>query len=437
MNREEALRYLLQRAGETGIDLEVLADESRELTIDSFDGNVSDFKQAIRGGVGVRAVVEGRVGYAWTEDLDREALDWVLEEARENALLQEESDGDGFLPEGEGSGQSDLLSEGLSAPLQEKVEQALGLERELKKDERYSRTVSARYTEREVRHSVASSKGVDGGYRDGFAGLFAAFVMRDGDSVKQGYGLDAAKEFHELDPGRTAQEFLRRTGRLLGARPLKTGRYRAYLEPPVVADLLGVLEFSLSGKTLVEGKSRFDGKLGERVASELVTLVDDPDHPEGLGSRPFDSEGMAARRLPLIEQGVLRSFLHNSYTARKSGQPNTGHAARNYRGTLGISHSNLLLLPGEGVATNDGVVVCELMGLHAGANPISGDISLQALGLRVEGGESYPVENFVISGNLFRMLEKVTAVGSEPEWSPGGSIRSPMIEIESLSFGGA
>ena len=431
------MRYLLERAAEAGFELEVLADESRELTIDSFDGEVSDFKQAIRGGVGVRAVVDGRVGYAWSEDLGREALDWMLEEARENALLQDESDGDGFLPEGRALGNSDLLSEGLSAPLQEKVQHAIDLESELKKDSRYSRTVSSRYTERDVRHSVASSKGVEGGYRNGFAGLFAGFVMREGESVKQGYGLDAAKEFHDLEPGRTAQEFLHRTGRLLGARPLATGRYRAYLEPEVVDDLLSVLEFSLSGKTLIEGKSRFEGKLGERVASELVTLVDDPTHPEGMGSRPFDSEGTATQRLPLIERGILRSFLHNSYTARRSGQPNTGHAARSYRGTLGVSPSNLLLLPGAGVEMNDGVVVCELMGLHAGANPISGDISLQALGLRVEGGESYPVENFVISGNLFRMLEKVTAVGSEPEWSAGRDALLPMLEIESLSFGGA
>ena len=437
MSREEALRYLLERAAELGIELEVLANESRELSIDSFEGDVSDLKQAIRGGVGVRAVVEGRVGYAWSEELDQNSLDWVLAEAKENALLQDEEDSDGFLPEGKELGRTDLLSEGLSAPLEQKVQQALELERELKRDERYSRTSIVRYTQRENRQSVTSSKGVAGDYRTGFAGLLASFVMRDGESVKQGFGLEADKEFHNLEPGRTAQKMLDRTGRLLGARPLATGRYRAYLEPEVVADLLGVLEFALSGKTLIEGKSRFEGKLGERVASELVTLVDDPDHPDGLGNRPFDSEGTASRRLPLIEGGILRSFLHNSYTARKSGQANTGHGARNYRGTLGISPSNLLLLPGSGVSPEDGVVVTDLMGLHAGANPISGDISLQALGLRYEGGESYPVENFVISGNLFHILEKVSAVGDEPEWTVAAGVLAPMVEIESLSFGGA
>lgn len=435
MNREEAIRHLLQRAREEGLELEVLADEQRTLTIDAFEGSVSEFKQASRAGVGVRAVVEGRVGYAWSEELGEAALDWVLNEARENASLQD--DRDGFLPRGGARGEHDLLSEGLSAPLEQKVERSLALERGLRQDEHCSRTSVVRYHEAESRRSVASSAGVEGRYRSGFAGLAASFIMQEGDSVKQGSGFEANSEFHSLDPGRTAQDFVRRTGRLLGARPLSSGRYRAYLEPQVVAELLRVLEFALSGKTLMEGKSRFEGKLGQRVASELVTLVDDPGHPEGLGNRPFDGEGTPTNRTELIDAGVLRSFLHNSATARAAGHPNTGHAGRSYRGTLGITPSNPLFLPGEGVTPLDGVVVTELMGLHAGANPISGDISLQALGLRVEDGDSHPVENFVMSGNLFRMLESISAVGKDPEWTHEAGVLAPMVEVESLSFGGA
>jgi PmbA protein len=435
VTRERALRYLLERAAELGIQVEVLSSESRELSIDSFEGNVSELKQANRGGVGVRAVVDGRVGYAWSEELSAEALDWVLSEARENALLQDERGG--FLPDGTALGRTDLLSEGLSAPIEHKVERALELESELRNHRNFSRVSAARYLERETSQSLASSRGMQGEYRSGFAGLMASFVLREGDSVKQGFGMEAGQEFHSLDPGRTAQRMLARTDRLLNARPLATGRYRAYLEPEVVADLLRVLEYALSGKTLIEGKSRFQGKLGKRVASELVTLADDPDHPEGLANRPFDSEGTPSSRLTVIERGVLLSFLHNSATARETGQPNTGHASRSYRSTLGVSPSNLLLLPGQGVSLRDGVVVTELMGLHAGANPISGDISLQALGLRVEGGESHPVENFVMSGNLFELFERVSAVGNEPEWAPQAAVLAPLIEVESLSFGGA
>lgn len=435
MKRDEAIRYLLEQAEAMGVDLEVLAGESRVLSVDSYEGAVSELKKAIQGGLGIRAVVDGRVGYAWSEELEPEALDWMLAEARENALVHGSQEG--FLPQGSSLGRSDLLSEGLSAPLEQKVEQALGFERELRSDARFSSGSIIRYNEREVRESVASTRGVAGEYRAGAAGLMASFVLREGDSVKQGGGLAAEREFHQLEPGRTAQEMLERTGRLLGARPLATGRYRAYLEPEVVADLLRILEFALSGKTLIEGKSHFEGKLGEPVASELFTLIDDPAHPEGIGNRPFDSEGTPSRPVTLVEQGVLRSFLHNSATARKSGQQNTGHASRSYRGVLGIAPSNLLLLPGAGVVPENGVIVTELMGIHAGANPISGDLSLQAFGLKVEGGEMFPVDNFVVSANLFQLLERVTAVGAEQEWARASGVLAPMVEVDSMSFGGS
>lgn len=435
MTREEAFEYLLGRAAEMGLDVEALGDEERELSIDASDGDISELKQASRGGVGVRAVTEGRVGYAWSEELTPEALDWVLAEARENALLQDETEG--FLPQATALGRKDLLSEGLSAPLEEKVARAIDFENRLRRDERYSKTQTARYLEQETVRAISSTAGASGEYRNGVSGLMASFVMRDGESVKQGNHLDAKKEFHSLDPGRTAQEMLHKTGRLLGARSLATGRYRAYLEPPVVGQFLRVIQHALSGKTLIEGQSPLEGKLGQKIAAEAVTLVDDPNHPEGLGNRPFDSEGTPGRRITLIERGVLRSFLHNSHTASRSGHENTGHGRRSYRGTLGVSPSNLLLLPGDGVEPDDGVIVTELMGLHAGANPISGDFSLQGLGLKVEGDTSYPVENFVISGNLYKVLLAVTGLGRESEWDPLTNVNAPMVEIESLSFGGA
>ena len=136
--------------------------------------------------------------------------------------------------------------------------------------------------------------------------------------------------------------------------------------------------------------------------------------------------GLRARAVTLIERGVLRSFLHNSYTARKAGHENTGHASRSYRSTLGVGFSNLSLQTGEGVDLVDGVLVTDLLGLHAGANPITGDLSLQAFGIKIEGDERYPVENFVISGNLFELLKRVSAVGDESEWHfAAGAIRRP------------
>jgi len=437
MTIEEARDYLLRKAHAMGIDAEVLATHSRELTIQAHGGRVEEIIQASQSGVGVRVVVGGKTGYAYTEERTPEALDWALREAHENALLQSEAEG--FLPTGGELGRHDLLGEGLSAPLEQKRQAALDLEANLRADPRVLQVQMTRYAERENQATLGSTQGVAGSFRNGYTMLAASAVMGQGKSLKQGWELDVAKEFHALEPGRTAQQFLHHTGRLLGARPLQTGRYTAYFEPRAFAPLLGMMGwFLLSAKNVLEGKSLLAGKLGQKVASEIFTLVDDPTLPEGLASRPFDAEGTAARRTVFIENGVLRTFAHNSETAHKMGLANTGHASRHYKGVLDIAPSNLFVQPGQGVQMKDGIVVTELMGLHAGANPISGEFSLQALGLKVEGGEvAYPVENFTVAGNFLELLSRITALGRELEWHPMMYVvGSPMVEVAELSFAG-
>ncbi len=438
MNFQSAKDHVLRRARERGVDAEVLATSTRELTLAASGGRVDEISHANQGGVGVRVVTEGRVGYASSEALDATSLDWMLDEAIENAELQPSRGA--VLPIGGAHGRSDLIGEGLSAAVEAKGAAVVALEGAIVADTRVDSLFLARYAETEIEAVLGSTRGVDGGYRNGFTMLMASPIMREGASVKQGWDLDVGKEFHALDPSRTAQRILERVGRHLGATPLGTGRYTTVFEPDVTATLLRLLLFSLSGKSVAEGKSRLAGRLGDRVASASITLVDDPTLVDGLASRPFDAEGTPARRTPLIEGGVLRSFLHNSDTARRTGQPNTGHALRSYATVLGVGPSNLVLEPGSGVTLDDGVIVTDLMGVHAGANPITGDVSLQGLGLRVVGGESRPVENFALSFNLFELLERVTAVGDVVEWRPGGGfgmIAAPALGVDALSFAGA
>lgn len=438
MTFAEARDYLLGKARQMGIEAEVLAQENRELSLQAFGGKLEEITQATQGGVGVRVVVEGKTGYAYTEEKSPEALDWVLTEAHENALLQ--SSGGGFLPAGQALGSHDLLGEGLSAPLEEKRQAALAIETGLRADPRMKQVQMTRYGENETQASLGSTKGVSGDYRNGYGALMAYAVMADGGSLKQSFELEVSKEFHALDPGRTALQFIEKTGRLLNARPLKTGRYRAYFEPKAFGQLLGVMGmFMLSAKNVLEGKSLLSGKLGQKIASDNFTLVDDPTLPGGLASRPFDAEGTPARRTVLIEKGVLKTFTHNSETAHQMNTENTGHAARSYKGVLGVAPTNLYLEAGTGVTLSEGVIITDMMGLHAGANPISGDFSLQALGLMVEGGEvAYPVENFTVAGNFLELLQSITALGDKLEWNPMmGIIGTPMVEVAELSFAGA
>ncbi|MBA2668582.1 MAG: TldD/PmbA family protein [Trueperaceae bacterium] len=436
MTFEAAKDFLIRRAGERSIAAEVLATSERRLSLSVKGGSVDELTAASRGGVGIRVVVEGKVGYASTEALDTESLEWVLDEAVENAALQHAEGA--VLVAGRALGRHDLLGEGLSAEVADKVAGVLDLESGLRADARVDVVYQASYRESEAQAVIGSTAGADGGYRNGYASYSATPIMKLGDSVKQGSDVDISKEFHALDPNQTAHKVLERVGRHLGATPLGTGRYRGYLESEVTATLLALLLYSLSGKTLAEGKSRLAGKLGARVASDLITLVDDPTLVDGPASRPFDAEGTPAARTEIISGGVLQSFLHNSDTARRTGHTNTGHASRSYASTLGVSPSNLVLATGTGIDVSDGVIVTDLMGVHAGANPISGDVSVQGLGLRVTGGETHPVDNFALSFNLFSLLERIDAVGEESTWTPTvGMFRAPMVAVDALSFSGA
>ncbi len=437
MTLEEAKRYVLRRARELGLEAEVLFQEERELSLRARNGALEEIKEARQGGLGLRVVAEGRVGYAYTEELSPAALDWALAEARENALLSGKM---GSLPEGQPLGAHDLLGEGLSAPLEAKKAAALALEAGLREDPRTKAVMMATYTEREVRVSLASTRGAEGAFRTGLTALGGSLVMGEGGSLKQGWDFLPAKEFHALEPGRTALELREKTARLLGAKPLRTGRYRAYLEPRAMASLLMVFAQALSGKNAMEGKSRLLGRLGEQVASRLITLIDDPTLERGLLSRPFDAEGTPARPTLVIEEGVFRTFLHNTESARALGQANTGHAFRRYQGTLDVAPSNLYLRPMGNLRLEEGVLLTEFMGLHAGANPVSLDFSLQALGLWVvEGKVQYAVENFAVSGNLLDLLQAVEAVGDDLTWHlmPAAAIGSPTVAVAELSFAGA
>ncbi len=436
MNVDQAKRWLLDRARTRGVDLEVLATTKRKLEIEAQEGRVSDLTHATQGGVGLRVVANGRTGYASSEELTEDALGWALDEAIENAALQETAGA--ALPAGASLGRHDLIGEGLSAGIEEKGAAVAAFEQGVRADARVQSMQVARYVEEEAEVALGSTRGAEGGYRNGYVGLMGMVVMRAGDSVKQGWDVTVGKEFHALEPGRTAQAVLHKVGRHLGARPLTTGRRRAVLEPDVVATLLGLFVYAVSGKSLAEGKSRLADRLGVRIASALVTIVDDATLPNGPGSRPFDAEGTPSRRIVIVERGVLRGFLHNSDTARRTGQLSTGHAARSYASTLGVAPTNLVLEPGSGVPDGDGVIVTDLMGVHAGANPITGDVSVQAMGLEVVGGERVPVDDFAVSFNLFELLERVDAVGDDLTWFPKGAmIAAPSLSLADLSFAGA
>jgi PmbA protein len=212
---------------------------------------------------------------------------------------------------------------------------------------------------------------------------------------------------------------------MLGAVKPPTGRLTVVLDPWVTAQFLGLLGYTLNGDAVAKGRSLFADRLGESVASPLVTLVDDPTDIRAMTATDTDGEGLATRRNVLVKDGVLEMFVHNAYTARRAGTVSTGNAVRGFKSTPSVDCMFLTLQPGttdpsELIAgIDDGVLVQEVSGLHSGVNPVSGDFSTGAEGLRIRGGEvAEPVREFTIASTLQKMLHDVQAVGNDLQFLP-------------------
>ncbi len=440
---KEARAYLLERAQAQGVNLEVYASRNTETEISAFGGEVSEFKLASQQGLGLRALVAGRWGYASTENLAREALDRALREAVENAELVAPEVGAGLhaWPE---PPEMDLHGEGLSGvTVEQKVNVALTLEQAARSaDPRVTSIPYGGYADGESETLIGNTEGLTRGYQTLHAVQYVAPLVEEGGQHKMKSDWQFSREFSELDPTRTALEATRKALALLGARPAPSGHYPAVIEHECLAELLALFGRMFSAKAVQEGQSPLAGRLGERLGSDLVTLTDDPTLPRGLRSRPFDAEGHPSAPLALVEGGVLRGFLHNAQTAAQDGVASTGHATRfSHSSPVGVGFSNLFMEPGDTSpealrAGVTGVLVTGVSGGHAGADPITGDFSLQAEGFWLEGGEvAHPLEVFTVAGNILELLGAVEAVGNDLHWTTSGT-GAPSVRVPDLAIGG-
>jgi PmbA protein len=240
-----------------------------------------------------------------------------------------------------------------------------------------------------------------------------------------------------------ASEAAGRAARLLGGTKPGSERLPVVLDPVAASSFLGVLSGALSAESVLKGRSLLADLVGTQVAGEAVTLVDDGRLVEGPAVAPFDDEGVATGRTVLIDRGTLQGYLHNTYTATRAGEASTGNAGRaSYRSAPGVSPSNLFLPPGEQTAgaliegVDRGVYVQDVTGLHSGANPITGQFSVGAAGLRISGGRlAEPLREMTIASTLLDVLRAITVVGADLRFFPGGG-GSPTLLVGEMTVAG-
>jgi len=311
----------------------------------------------------------------------------------------------------------------------------------LARDPRMKRVRTAALHDTVTDVSLVNSRGVSLERRESRCFAHVETVAEDGGEGQTGYGFGFARSLRGLSPDAISGEGADRALRMLGATRPKTGEYRAVLENGAAAELLEVLAPSFLAPQVAKGKSMLAGKAGVRVASVAVAVADDPLDPGASGAEPFDGEGTPARRLELISRGVLRSYLADAFWGRKIGTGTTGACRRpGAKQPPTVGASNLCFSPGTLSfdalldAAGDGILLTEFLGIHT-ADPVSGDFSVGASGIRIAGGKlAGPLHGFAVSGNVLDLLGKVESAGSDFRWF--GSVGAPSLLVGRIAVGG-
>ena len=441
---------LATKAGAT--DAEAVVREGDEFSVTVRMGEVETLKESGSRGLGLRVFLGQRTGTASTSDLTPDGIRQLVDGAMALAKLTEEDPFVGLPECGEfGAVPGDLqlyFEDVYSLPGPERIAWARRAEAAaLEADPRITNSNGGSFDAATGRKVLANSRGFVGGYRTSYAGVAAAPLAKDANGhMQRDSWWSGARRIGDLEsPESVGKEAARRTVRRLGARRVPTQQVPVVFSSEVARSLIGSVFEAASGDSVWRQASFLAGKLGEPIAAPGLTIIDDnamllPSGVGGFGSSPFDGEGLPSLRTVVVEKGVLRNYMLNTYAARKLGMKSTHNASRGLAGTPGIGAGNLYLEPGtlspEEIiaAIPAGLYITSLMGF--GVNLVTGDYSRGATGLWIENGElTYAVEEVTVAGKLADMLRNVTAIGNDLVFR--GSVASPTLRIDGMTIAGA
>jgi PmbA protein len=433
-------------AGAGEAEAYVSRESGREVRVHG--GEVESLTAATQTGLGIRAWIGQRVGYAFGTDLSEAGVRATAARAAEAAAVADEDEFAAPPRPAEFEALPGLDDPSVGEWETARVaDLALTVERTaLDSDSRLVGVEVALYADADEQVAIASSTGVAGEYESSSAYAYLQALAEGEGARETGLGFGLARGPRGLDPEAIGAEGAERALAMIGAGKPASRACPVVLDETVAASFAGLIGGGLSARAVQRGRSPFAGRLGEEVASEAFALHDDGREPQGPASAPFDAEGVPRRRTALIEGGRLRSYLYDTYAANREGVSSTGSAARQgYRSLPAVSTSNLVVSPGEHsldellAQADDGIYVTDVAGLHSGVNPVTGVFSVGASGRAIrDGGLAEPVREFTIAGELVAMLGAVSAAGAEARWVPfGGSVSTPPLLVTEMAISGS
>jgi PmbA protein len=431
---------LFARAKEKGLsDVQVFLSDTNHLSIEIFDGELDTYEISDVSTMVVKGLYKNKMGTYRTEVLDDSMIDEIVDKVLANAKAIDSDDESEIYPGDDHYEKlDDLFNRALPATdPKKKIDMVKKLDKRIHAEDDKVSVAEAQYTETTRSVMLQNTKGLKLHNKVNSAMLMGEAIVKDDKDQRTSFDVLISNDLDDFDIDDFASSIVEKGIEQLGSKPIDSGEYEIVYEPDAFATLLAAFQGVFSAEAVQKGYSLLKGKLGETIGSEHVTLVDDPFMKKSSRSRSFDDEGVATKFKRLIDAGTLNTYLHNLQTAKKDNVTSTGNG---FGGS--VAPVNLKLMPGNDdkdtlvTSVKKGLLVTSVQGAHAGANPVSGDFSLQATGFLLEDGKKVqPVALVTVAGNFIDMLKDVTQVANDSKTGYFG-ITNPSVKIKSMRVSG-
>lgn len=442
----DRIKKLVEKTKKAGANqVDAFYEWGRNTEVTARDGEVENLTQSVSAGLGLRVFYNDRLGFGYTSDLSEQGLSELSE--RVFALAKETAaDENNGLPAGELL-QPRTPTPDIFDPAVEELDNdwlvrtAIDMEKATRAYDRRIKTCdevgAGNYV---ARVGLVNSRGLAEQYQGTYVWTYSGAVGEENGQKQSGWQVDYATHFEDLrDPIWVAHMGAWKTVRMLGARKIETAQMPVILEPQMTMSFVANLFSAVNGDMIYKKSSFLLDKLGQQIATPLMTVVDDGTISRRTASCPFDGEGLPVRRQAIVEKGVLKQYIFDTYTANKAGTKPTGTASRGYKSLPSIGRTNLFMEAGDHspeelrAGIQKGLLVTSMMG--SGVNVVNGEYSRGANGILIENGElTLPVQEVTVSGNMADMLKAIDAVGNDMEWI--GSSGAPSIRLGELTISG-
>lgn len=444
MDKNSFIDLVFSKAHEKNIEeFEIYFLSGKNISLKVFKGKIESFSDNQNQGISFRGKFDGKMGYSYTESFEEEDADFLINEAYENGSVIESSD-EQIIYEGGGEYiPVNTYEENLKNIEIPQIENFLiNLEKEAYSlDKRIKTVVVCMFGMGESERIIKNSKGISLHDRGNTAYSYISVSAEENGVVKTGSDFKVSRDFKAFDYKTLAENAVKKAAAKLDTVKPELKENICIIENTAFTSLLDSMTGIFSAEAVQKNLSLLKGKLGEKIACEKFTLIDDPHLENGEGSCSFDSEGVPTKYKELVSKGILKTYLYNLKTAKKDGVKSTGNAAKGgYKGTIGISPFNLYVKKGE-VSFDEllkkmdrGVIITDFAGLHSGLNSVSGDFSLAAEGFIVENGKKGKAFNQItVAGNFFELLLNIEEIGEDMKFSLSGT-GSPSVLVKNLHF---